>query len=71
MELPFEITEAMVQCFGRCFHYKDRMEAFLRAAGVSPGLAGKYRTEYKFVWAKIRPIEIHYGVRMILFLANR
>jgi hypothetical protein len=52
MELPYEITEAMVQCFGRCFHYKDRMEAFLRAAGVSPGLAGKYRTEYKFVWAR-------------------
>ena len=52
MELPYDITEAMVQCFGKCFHYKDRMEAFLRAAGVSPALAGKYRNEYKFVWAR-------------------
>ena len=31
---------------------KDRMEAFLRAAGVSAALAGKYRNEYKFVWAR-------------------
>jgi hypothetical protein len=52
MELPYEITEAMVQCFGKCFHYKDRMEAFLRAAGVSAALAGKHRNEYKFVWAR-------------------
>ena len=52
MELPYEITEAMVHWFGKCFHYKDRMEAFLRAAGVSPTMAGKHRNEYKFVWPR-------------------
>ena len=52
MELPYEITQAMIQCFGKCFYYKEKMEAFLRAAGVSPGLAQKYRDEYKFVWAR-------------------
>ncbi len=52
MEIPYEITEAMIQCFGRCFHYKDRMEAFLRAAGVPPAIAQRYSNEYKFVWAR-------------------
>jgi hypothetical protein len=50
--LPYEITEAMIQCFGKCFHYKDKVEAFLRSAGVSPELARKYRDEYKYVWAR-------------------
>lgn len=52
MSLPFEITEAMIQCFGKCFYYKDRMEAFLRAAGVGPTLIQKHRAEMKFVWAR-------------------
>jgi hypothetical protein len=52
MALPFEITEAMIQCFGKCFYYKDRMEAFLRAAGVSPSLIQKHRAEMKYVWAR-------------------
>ena len=52
MEMPFEITEAMIQCFGRCFHYKDKMEAFLRAAGLNAALAQRHRNEYKFVWAR-------------------
>ena len=28
-QLPYEILEAMIQCFGRSFHFKDRMAAFL------------------------------------------
>ena len=52
MELPFEITEAMISCFGKCFYYKDKMEAFLRAAGVGPVLIQKYRAEMKFPWAR-------------------
>lgn len=22
-DLPYGVTEAIVQCFGKCFHYKD------------------------------------------------
>lgn len=52
MALPYEITQAMIQCFGKCFHYKDKMEAFLRAAGVPTDIAQRHRNEYKFVWAR-------------------
>lgn len=50
--LPYEIKEQLVQCFGRCFHYKDNVESFFRSAGVSKELANKYRDQPKFVWAK-------------------
>ena len=52
MAPSLEITEAMIQCFGKCFYYKDRMEAFLRAAGVSQNLIQKHRAEMKFPWAR-------------------
>lgn len=52
MEMPYDVTEAMIQCFGRCFHYKDKMEAFLRAAGLPAGVAQRHRNEPKFVWAR-------------------
>jgi hypothetical protein len=42
----------MVQCFGKCFHYKDGVAAFMRQAGVSSLLIEKYRDEPKFVWAR-------------------
>jgi hypothetical protein len=42
----------MIQCFGKCFHYKDGVSAFMRQAGVSPQLIQKYRDEPKFVWAR-------------------
>src|ERR1039457_1547418 len=52
MALPFDISEAMIQCFGKCFHYKDGVAAFMRQAGVSAQLIQKYRDEPKFVWAR-------------------
>src|ERR1017187_10639223 len=52
MALPFDISEAMIQCFGKCFHYKDGVAAFMRQAGISAQLIQKYRDEPKFVWAR-------------------
>jgi len=49
---PYDISEAMIQCFGKCFHYKDGVAAFMRQAGVSSQLIQKYRDEPKFVWAR-------------------
>ncbi|MPM62283.1 hypothetical protein SDC9_109149 [bioreactor metagenome] len=50
--LPYEIKDQIIQCFGRCFYYKDTVEAFLRSTGVSRELANKYKNEAKFVWAR-------------------
>lgn len=50
--LPFELIEAMIQCFGKSFHYKDTMAAFLLQAGVNKNLVEKYRAEMKFPWAR-------------------
>ena len=52
MAFPYDISEAMIQCFGKCFHYKDGVAAFMRQAGVSSQLIQKYRDEPKFVWAR-------------------
>jgi hypothetical protein len=50
--LPYELTEAMVQCFGTCFYYKDAVASFMSAAGVDHSLIEKHRGEAKFVWAR-------------------
>ncbi len=50
--LPFEILDAMIQCFGRAFHYKDPMASFLIGTGVSRPVVDKYKHEPKFVWAR-------------------
>lgn len=50
--LPYEIVEAMIQCFGRCFHFKDRMAAFLNNCEVQRPLIDKHRQDYKFTWAR-------------------
>jgi restriction endonuclease Mrr len=50
--LPYDVLEAMVQCFGRCFHYKDGMASFLLSAGVPKALVDQYRNEAKFKWAR-------------------
>lgn len=50
--LPYEVIEAMIQCFGRSFHYKDPMASFLLANGAKRALVDKYRTEPKFVWGR-------------------
>jgi hypothetical protein len=52
MAIPYDISQAMIQCFGKCFHYKDGVAAFMRQAGVSSALIEKYRDEPKFVWAR-------------------
>jgi len=50
--IPYDILEAMVQCFGKCFHYKDPMEAFLVSAGIPKVVATKHKHEAKYVWAR-------------------
>jgi hypothetical protein len=50
--LPYEIIEAMIQCFGRCFHYKDIVASFMLSAGIDQSLVDKYRGERKFVWGR-------------------
>lgn len=50
--LSHDILQAMVQCFGRSFHYKDVVESFLVTAGVEQNLVSKYRHEAKFVWTR-------------------
>lgn len=52
MPLPYEIAEAMIQCFGKCFHWKDGVAAFMRQAGVSSSLIDRYRSLPKYVWAR-------------------
>jgi len=50
--IPYEIIEALIQCFGRCFHWKNNMESFLISAGVDRALAARDKNEHKFVWAR-------------------
>lgn len=50
--LPYEVLTAMIQCFGRAFHYKDNVAEFMFSAGVPRLLVDKYRNEPKFVWAR-------------------
>jgi hypothetical protein len=56
--LPYEIIEAMIQCFGRCFHYKDLMASLLASSGVEKALVDKHRGEYKFKWARLLLTEL-------------
>lgn len=50
--LPHDVVEAVVQVFGRGFHFKDGMAAFLLTAGVDRALVEKYRAEAKYPWAR-------------------
>ena len=50
--VPYDILEAMVQCFGKAFHYKDGVATFFLSQGVSRALVDKYRNEPKFVWTR-------------------
>ncbi|MFH1674380.1 MAG: restriction endonuclease [Pseudomonadota bacterium] len=50
--ISYEILEAMVQCFGRSFHYKDGVSSFFLSCGVRQELNDKYRDQAKFVWAR-------------------
>jgi hypothetical protein len=50
--VSYEILEAMVQCFGKAFHYKDGVAAFFATAGIPMPLVDKHRGEAKFVWAR-------------------
>lgn len=50
--IPFEIIQQMIQCFGRCFFYKDPVAAFMISSGVPKELAYRYQNEPKFVWAR-------------------
>jgi len=50
--LSYDVKDQIIQCFGKCFHYKDNVESFLRSAGVSRELASKYKDQAKYVWAR-------------------
>src|ERR1700682_5391161 len=50
--IPYEILEAMVQCFGKAFYFKDGVATFFLTQGVPRPLVDKYRNEPKFVWAR-------------------
>ena len=50
--LPYEILQAIIQCFGKSFHYKDNLSAFLLSCGVSLELNDKHREHAKFVWGR-------------------
>lgn len=50
--ISYEIIEEMIQCFGKCFHFKDPMASFLRTSGVPILIINKYRDLPKFVWAR-------------------
>lgn len=50
--LPYEIIQAMIQCFGRAFHYKDNLTAFFLTCGVPRHLNDRYREQAKFVWGR-------------------
>lgn len=51
-QLPYEIVEQMIQCFGKCFHYKDPVAAFMRSSDVPVKLINKYKDNPKFVWSR-------------------
>ncbi|MNR82468.1 hypothetical protein D3C72_132270 [compost metagenome] len=50
--LTFEITEAIVQCIGKSFHYKDPLASFWRNCGVPSHLISQYRHEQKYPQAR-------------------
>lgn len=50
--IPFDVREQLIQCFGKCFHFKDTLVAFLITCGLENRIATKYKEEYKFVWGK-------------------
>lgn len=50
--ISYEIIEQMIQCFGKCFHFKDSMASFVRSSGVPILIINKYRDLPKFVWAR-------------------
>ena len=50
--LPYEIIQAMIQCFGRAFHYKDNLAAFFLSCEVPRPLNDKHREQAKFVWGR-------------------
>jgi hypothetical protein len=50
--LPYEILQAMIQCFGKAFHYKDNLSAFFHSCGVSRELNDMHREQAKFVWGR-------------------
>lgn len=50
--LPYEIIQAMIQCFGRAFHYKDNLTAFFLSCGVPRELNDRHREQVKYVWGR-------------------
>ncbi len=56
--LPHDISEKIVQCFGRCFHYKDGVIAFLVSAGLDRTLAERHSHLAKFVWGRQLLLEL-------------
>jgi hypothetical protein len=65
-QLPYVIIQAMIQCFGKCFYYKDLMASFLVSAGVDRSLVEKDKAEFKFTWARLLLTELGQTVDGVL-----
>jgi hypothetical protein len=66
--LPFQIINQMIQCFGKCFHYKDVLESFLISSGIDHDLVKKYKDEPKFIWGRKLLTELNTSDEGILSL---
>lgn len=50
--IPFEIEQQVIQCFGKCFHYKETVASFMRSCGVPESLIIEGKKQPKYIWAK-------------------
>lgn len=52
VSVPFEVQQQIIQCFGRCFHYKKTVVNFMRTCDVPEKLITEGMDLPKFVWVK-------------------
>lgn len=50
--ISFEVQQQIIQCFGKCFHYKNTMARFLRSCDVPEELISEGEGFAKYIWAK-------------------
>ncbi|WP_208559144.1 restriction endonuclease [Marinilactibacillus kalidii] len=50
--IPFEIQQQIIKCFGQCFYYKSTVASFMRTCGVPEPLIIRWKDKPKYIWAK-------------------
>ncbi|EKZ0176821.1 hypothetical protein QRK73_002753, partial [Enterococcus faecalis] len=50
--IPFEIQQQVIECFGRCFHYKNTVASFMKNCDIPEILISQWKDQPKFIWAK-------------------